>query len=78
MTRYSADTLLQGWKAGKPLNEAVELFDPQLDNDRLAKWESQIRSSTAIGRRNFEAIGIEAHALIDAVEQVQLRLASVT
>jgi hypothetical protein len=78
MTRYSAATLFQAWKVGETLNSALEQFDPQLDKARLSKSERQIRATSASGKRNFRVAGIDADAMIDALEQLQLHLATAT
>lgn len=78
MTRYSAATLFQVWKDGKTLSEALALFTPQSDRVQLARSRRQIRATSAMGKRNFTAVGVDASALIDAVEQAQLHLALAT
>lgn len=49
-----------------------------MGNAELAERETQIRETSVIGKRNFRAAGIDADAIIDVAEKLQMHLTAIT
>lgn len=77
MVNHKAATdILEAWRRGVQLREALKQFSAELDRAELLKRAKSQRRSSAIGKRKFRESGVNADQLLDETDAGLLRLSA--